>query len=51
MNLELMETDDLPKGHDWAVVRLPERVVLLMRESVAAKVDHEAVNEALRRAS
>jgi hypothetical protein len=49
-----MEVDDamMPEGHDWAVMTLPKRVVILVCESIQqqAGVDPAPLNEALRQA-
>jgi hypothetical protein len=54
LNLKVVVAADatMPKGHDWAVVTLPEQVVFLVAESTVRRsgVDPCAVNEALRRA-
>lgn len=53
LRLEVVEVDDgtMPFGHDWAVVALPERTLLLVRGSVMdeAQVDPALVNAALAR--
>lgn len=52
MGVRFMETNGLPPGHRWAVVRLDGKVWLLVRtENVrATRFDIRAINKALERA-
>lgn len=53
MQVLAVADDQMPEGHEWAVVREPDRVVMLVRASTVtrSRESERLLNEALSRAS